>query len=143
MCRWLAYTGSPVLMWDLLYKPEHSLIVQSMNSTLGYEPTNGDGFSVGWYGEGDTPGVFRSTEPAWNDRNLAALSAHIRSSCVLAHVRASTGSPVQQTSCHPFCPRAPAVHAQRAHPRLPGSEARPGDGGGPLAVPGHRGDDRF
>jgi predicted glutamine amidotransferase len=102
VCRWLAYTGSPVLMWDLLYKPEHSLIVQSMNSTMGYEPTNGDGFGVGWYGEGDTPGVFRSTEPAWNDRNLAALSAHIRSSCVLAHVRASTGSPVQQTNCHPF-----------------------------------------
>ena len=102
MCRWLAYTGSPVLMWDLLYKPEHSLIVQSMNSTMGYEPTNGDGFGVGWYGEGDAPGVFRSTEPAWNDRNLAELSAHIRSPCVFAHVRASTGSQVQQTNCHPF-----------------------------------------
>jgi predicted glutamine amidotransferase len=32
--------------------------------------TNGDGFGVGWYGAHETPGVFRSTEPAWNDRNL-------------------------------------------------------------------------
>ncbi|MGZ4613246.1 MAG: class II glutamine amidotransferase, partial [Kineosporiaceae bacterium] len=70
MCRWLAYTGSPVLLEELLYKPQHSLIVQSMRSTLGAEPTNGDGFGIGWYGDRPTPGVFRSTEPAWNDRNL-------------------------------------------------------------------------
>jgi predicted glutamine amidotransferase len=102
MCRWLAYTGSPVLVHDLLYRPEHSLIVQSMHSTLGAEATNGDGFGLGWYGDQRTPGVFRSTEPAWNDRNLEELSAHISSSCVFAHIRASTGTPVQQTNCHPF-----------------------------------------
>jgi glutamine amidotransferase len=102
MCRWLAYSGSPVLLEDLLYKPEHSLIVQSMHSTMGAEPTNGDGFGVGWYGEGETPGVFRSIEPAWNDRNLRDLSAHIRSPRVFAHIRAAIGSPVQQTNCHPF-----------------------------------------
>jgi glutamine amidotransferase len=102
MCRWLAYSGSPVLLEDLLYKPEHSLIVQSMHSTMGAEPTNCDGFGVGWYGERDTPGVFRSIEPAWNDRNLRDLSAHIRSPRVFAHIRAAIGSPVQQTNCHPF-----------------------------------------
>jgi predicted glutamine amidotransferase len=102
MCRWLAYSGSPVSLEDLLYKPENSLVVQSKHSQLGAEPTNGDGFGVGWYGAGDTPGVFRSTEPAWNDRNLRELSAHAVSSRVLAHIRASTGSAVQQTNCHPF-----------------------------------------
>jgi predicted glutamine amidotransferase len=102
MCRWLAYTGSPVLVEDLLYRPEHSLIVQSMHSTLGAEATNGDGFGLGWYGDRPTPGVFRSTEPAWNDRNLQELSGHISSHCVLAHIRASTGTPVQETNCHPF-----------------------------------------
>ena len=102
MCRWLAYTGSPVLIEDFLYKPSHSLIVQSMHATMGAEPTNGDGFGIGWYGDRATPGVFRSTEPAWNDRNLADLSAHITSPCVFAHIRASTGSAVQQTNCHPF-----------------------------------------
>jgi predicted glutamine amidotransferase len=102
VCRWLAYSGSPVLLEDLLYKPEHSLIVQSMHSTMGAEATNGDGFGVGWYGDRETPGVFRSIEPAWNDRNLRDLAAHISSPRVFAHIRAAIGSPVQQTNCHPF-----------------------------------------
>jgi glutamine amidotransferase len=102
MCRWLAYSGSPVLMEDLLYKPEHSLIVQSMHSTMGAETTNGDGFGVGWYGTKETPGIFRSTEPAWNDWNLRDLAGHISSTRVFAHIRAAIGSPVQQTNCHPF-----------------------------------------
>ena len=102
MCRWLAYSGTPVLLEALLYEPEHSLIDQSLHSRLGVETTNGDGFGVGWYGEGDEPAVFKSVEPAWNDRNLLELSGHIRSSLVFAHIRASTGTPVQQTNCHPF-----------------------------------------
>jgi len=102
MCRWLAYLGAPVLVHDLLYRPEHSLIVQSLHSTLGAEATNGDGFGLGWYTDRPTPGIFRSTEPAWNDRNLEELSGQVRSGCVLAHVRASTGSAVQTTNCHPF-----------------------------------------
>ena len=102
MCRWLAYTGAPVSLEELLYLPEQSLIVQSMHSTMGAEATNGDGFGLGWYAAGPTPGVFHSTEPAWNDRNLKELSANITSPMVLAHVRASTGSAVQQTNCHPF-----------------------------------------
>ena len=53
MCRWLAYSGTPVLLEELLYKPAHSLIDQSLHSRLGAETTNGDGFGVGWYGEGD------------------------------------------------------------------------------------------
>ncbi|MGZ4281449.1 MAG: class II glutamine amidotransferase [Gaiellaceae bacterium] len=102
MCRWLAYSGSPVSIEDLLYRPEHSLIDQSLHSRLGAETTNGDGFGVGWYGEGDTAGVYRSIEPAWNDRNLRNLAAHIRSPLVFAHIRAAIGSAVQETNCHPF-----------------------------------------
>jgi predicted glutamine amidotransferase len=102
MCRWLAYSGAPVLLEDLLYKPRNSLVVQSLHSQLGAETTNGDGFGVGWYGDRETPGLFRSIEPAWNDRNLHELAGQISSRRVFAHIRASTGSPVQQTNCHPF-----------------------------------------
>ena len=102
MCRWLAYSGTPVLIDELLYKPSHSLIDQSLHSRLGVETTNGDGFGVGWYGEANEPAVFKSIEPAWNDRNLRELSGSIRSGLVFAHIRASTGTPVQQTNCHPF-----------------------------------------
>lgn len=102
MCRWLAYSGSPVLLEDLLYKPKNSLVVQGQHSHLGATTTNGDGFGVGWYGSHETPGVFRSTDPVWNDRNLRELCAQASAGRVLAHIRASTGSAVQQTNCHPF-----------------------------------------
>ena len=46
--------------------------------------------------------MFHSVEPAWNDRNLRDLAGHIRSPLVFAHIRASSGSPVQLTNCHPF-----------------------------------------
>jgi predicted glutamine amidotransferase len=102
MCRWLAYHGGPIIVERALYSPAHSLIDQSLHSRLGAEATNGDGFGLGWYDAGPTPGVFRSIEPAWNDANLRELSAHIRSSLFFAHIRAAIGSAVQQTNCHPF-----------------------------------------
>jgi glutamine amidotransferase len=102
MCRWMAYYGSPVTIDDLLFRPQHSLIDQSLHSQLGAETTNGDGFGVGWYGVGDGPGVYRSIEPAWNDRNLRNIAPHIRSPLVFAHIRAAIGSAVQESNCHPF-----------------------------------------
>jgi predicted glutamine amidotransferase len=102
MCRWLAYSGSPILLEELLYKPAHSLIDQSMHARLGATTTNGDGFGAGWYGTGATPGVFRAVGPAWSDRNLRELAGHVSSPLFVAHIRASTGTAVQQTNCHPF-----------------------------------------
>lgn len=102
MCRWLAYSGSPILIERALYAPAHSLIEQSLHSELGAEATNGDGFGIGWYDESPTPGVFRSIEPAWNDQNLRELAGHVTSGHFFAHIRAAIGSPVQQTNCHPF-----------------------------------------
>ena len=102
MCRWMAYSGAPLPISELLLTPKHSLIDQSLHSRMGATTTNGDGFGMGWYGVGDAPGVFHSTEPAWNDRNLADLATHIVSPLVFAHVRASTGGAIQQTNCHPF-----------------------------------------
>lgn len=102
MCRWLAYSGSPIPLEELLYKPAHSLIDQSRHARLGVETTNGDGFGVGWYTGGESPGVFRGIGPAWSDRNLRNLAGHIRAPIFLAHIRASTGTPVQESNCHPF-----------------------------------------
>jgi predicted glutamine amidotransferase len=102
MCRWLAYSGSPILLSRALYTPAHSLIDQSLHSTMGAEPTNGDGFGIGWYDAMPEPGVFHSIEPAWNDQNLRELAGHITSHLFFAHIRAAIGSAVQQTNCHPF-----------------------------------------
>ena len=87
---------------EALYTPAHSLVDQSLHSRLGAETTNGDGFGVGWYGDTPIPGVFHSTEPAWNDHNLHELANHISSSRFFTHIRAAIGSAVQQTNCHPF-----------------------------------------
>jgi predicted glutamine amidotransferase len=104
MCRWNAYFGQPLALDELLYRTEHSLIDQSLHSTLGVETTNGDGFGLGWYGSGADPQPrrYRSVSPAWSDPNLRDLAAHIWSPLFLAHIRATTGTPVQQSNCHPF-----------------------------------------
>lgn len=102
MCRWMAYTGDPILADDLLFRPKHSIIDQSLHARLGGITTNGDGFGIGWYGEGTAPTVFKSTDPAWNDQNLREVAGQIRTPMLFAHVRASSGTPVQRSNCHPF-----------------------------------------
>jgi predicted glutamine amidotransferase len=102
VCRWLAYSGTPIKLEELLLKRDHSLIDQSLHSRMGATTTNGDGFGVGWYDGGETPRVYRSTHPAWNDRNLKELAAGISSPLFFAHIRASTGSAIQETNTHPF-----------------------------------------
>jgi glutamine amidotransferase len=91
-----------MLLTHVLYTPVHSLIDQSLHSKMGAETTNGDGFGVGWYDAEPLPGVFRSTDPAWNDQNLHELAAHVSSPLFFAHIRAAIGSSVQRTNCHPF-----------------------------------------
>jgi predicted glutamine amidotransferase len=102
MCRWMAWLGQPVLIDELLFKSPHGIVDQSLHARMGAEPTNGDGFGLGWYGTGEGPAVYRSVAPAWSDPNLRELAAHIESPLFLAHVRAAIGSPVQGTNCHPF-----------------------------------------
>jgi glutamine amidotransferase len=103
MCRWNAFFGQPIAPDELLYRTQHGLIDQSLHSRMGVETTNGDGFGLGWYAEGNPiPGRYRSVTPAWNDTNLRDLASHIESRLFLAHIRATTGTPVQQTNCHPF-----------------------------------------
>ncbi|WP_017318228.1 ergothioneine biosynthesis protein EgtC [Mastigocladopsis repens] len=106
MCRLLAYLGSPVSLEPLLYKPEHSLVVQS------YQPremhsgvVNADGFGVGWYHlQKDTePFTYKSTLPIWNDINLPSLSRYIESGCTLAYVRSATpGQALDFSNSQPF-----------------------------------------
>ncbi|HEY9639641.1 MAG TPA: class II glutamine amidotransferase [Coleofasciculaceae cyanobacterium] len=85
-----------------MLQPTHSLLDQSLRARLGATTTNGDGFGLGWYGMSDQPGLYRSVHPAWNDRNLRELSTQISSRLFFAHIRASTGTAVQETNCHPF-----------------------------------------
>jgi predicted glutamine amidotransferase len=103
MCRWMAWSGQSLLIEELLFKPKHGLIDQSLHSRLGVETTNGDGFGLGWYGTATPePALYHSVAPAWGDANLRELAGHVESHMFLAHVRATTGTAIQQTNCHPF-----------------------------------------
>jgi predicted glutamine amidotransferase len=94
VCRWVGYRGAPIAPAELLHDPERSLIEQSRRHAPNMAIPNGDGTGLGWYD--------RRADPAWGDENLVELATEIRSPLFLAHVRAGTGTPVQQTNCHPF-----------------------------------------
>jgi len=123
MCRILIYHGrEPITMADLITKPTHSIIRQSYASLerIDNSPLNGDGFGIGWYTmtgdiiietkkvenqkeESQTPCVFLSVTPAWNNLNLIRLAEKIKSPLFFGHVRAaSPGILTSETNCHPF-----------------------------------------
>lgn len=116
MCRWLAYLGSPVEIADILVRPNHSLIDQSLharelflpNDPLAAQfahhafPTNGDGFGMAWAGRAGALGQYRQLGPAWDSQNLKHLAQQLESGCFLAHVRAAPGGTIAEQNCHPF-----------------------------------------
>ena len=109
MCRFVAFLGrKPLILSELIEKPENSLIEQSHKAKSSDPPLNADGFGISWYNFSiDTkPGIFKSIQPAWNDANLKHLTRKIESPCFLSHVRASTIGEVCVNNCHPFSKEA-------------------------------------
>ncbi|ASG67827.1 class II glutamine amidotransferase [Francisella halioticida] len=103
MCRWIMYHGDKIKMSDLLVDPENSLMHQSIHSSEGAVPVNGDGFGISWYTSlYKEPGIYRDPLPAWNNQNLISLAKHIKSKNFMAHVRASTIAPTSSLNCHSF-----------------------------------------
>ena len=93
MCRFLAYTGPPLTLEELLVAPPHALLRQA------WEPrqqasgmVNADGFGVGWYDPArrPEPALYRSTLPMWADRSFLSLAGVVASGSVLAAVRGAT-----------------------------------------------------
>ena len=54
MCRWLAYSGTPIRLEELLVKRDRSLIDQSLHSRLGATTTNGAATTTALGGGPDT-----------------------------------------------------------------------------------------
>lgn len=102
MCRLAAYLGEPLFLEEIIAKPRHSLMRQSLRAEEAKVQTNGDGFGIGWYGDRAEPGVYREVMPAWSDDNLLALSQTLSSRLFFAHVRAATAGGIARQNCHPF-----------------------------------------
>ena len=109
MCRALLYLGQPVLLDDLLFKPESSLVNQAFMPRM-LHMLNLAGFGMmAWDRASHEPGEpFRYAAPTLPvfDRNLKSLAGKIRPGCVLAHVRGVAYSPqvnISLQNTHPFC----------------------------------------
>lgn len=105
MCRWVAYSGNPIRPRVLLYDAAYGLVAQSRADRLAGGHPNADGLGLGWYEDDDDatgPGLYRNTLPAWGDTNLREIAGHIKSPLFFGHIRAATGTPIEQTNCHPF-----------------------------------------
>jgi len=108
MCRALLYLGEPVMLDNLLYKPDSSLAKQSymprmlrMLNLAGFGMLVWDRSSI----EPDTPYRYATTNLPVFDRNLKSLACKIRANCFLGHVRGvalDTGATINEQNIHPF-----------------------------------------
>lgn len=110
MCRILGYLGPKISLDQLIFKPDHSMLVQSYQPReLKSAILNGDGFGLGWYGDDPAtvpPFLYRNTLPLWNDQNLPDLCRYAQTSSLVVNLRsASTGMPVDMSNCQPFSHR--------------------------------------
>ena len=96
MCRHLAYVGAPIRMGQLLTDPPHSLVRQAWAPRRQqHGVVNADGFGVGWYADGSSPGSatparHRGAGPVWADETFDELSRVIHTGALLAAVRSAT-----------------------------------------------------
>jgi len=73
---------------------------------------NMDGVGVAWYTkaassyvkgiDGPRPALYKSQSPPINDFNFRSLCENTESYCVMAHIRASSGTVVSPVNSHPF-----------------------------------------
>ena len=107
MGRWLAYAGSPIRLEELLVKRDRSLIDQSLHARQRATPTNGDGFGVGWSGDGD-------------DRLQGSIAVPIQLGTTATFARSPPASPPALLRTHPRVDRDASDpdddrHHQRPH----------------------------
>jgi glutamine amidotransferase len=108
MCRMLGYVGEPVLLDELLIRPDNSLIHQTVNARM-LAMLNLAGFGLAAWNDHmanpQLPLTFHSTNVAVFDSNLRTLAAKLPVRTLVAHLR---GVPldgtavVNQQSLHPF-----------------------------------------
>lgn len=118
MCRLLGYLGPPVLLDDLIIKPDNSLITQTTQAQM-LAMLNIGGFGLAawddYMAEPHLPLTFRSTQVANFDQNLRVLTRKLQVRTLVAHLRGvplDGNAVINQQSLHPFSiPGSPLVLA--------------------------------
>lgn len=109
MCRVLSYLGKPIVVEDLLYKPDNSFIKQSYNPKHMSHLLNLAGYGlVAWDKNSHNPTLpftYKTSLLPFYDENLRNLAAKIEPSCLLTHIRGVAYSEkrvVSNQNVHPF-----------------------------------------
>lgn len=109
MCRALMYLGKQILVYDLLYKTDSSLIKQTYDPKFMAHFNNLAGFGMAAWDDtsydSEIPYFYKTNELPFFDRNLKHLAIKIKANCLLAHVRGTTyteKSIVTKQNTHPF-----------------------------------------
>lgn len=102
MCRFIAYQGEPILVEALVSLPSHSLVRQATHAARTVTPLNADGFGLGWHDDEGVVETYHNEIPAGADPDFFRLCERVRSGSFFAHVRATTGTEVTKSNCHPF-----------------------------------------
>jgi len=118
MCRLLGYLGDPVLLDDLIIKPDNSLVRQTTEARM-LAMLNLAGFGLAGWDDGSPephlPLTFHSTNVAALDSNLRVLARKLRVHALVAHLRGvplDGSAVINQQNLHPFAiPGSPLVLA--------------------------------
>jgi glutamine amidotransferase len=108
MCRVLAYLGEPLLLEDLLYKPDVSFVNQTYRALFLQRLNLAGSGLCAWDARSprpEFPFVHRTTQLAIYDRNLRALARKVEATCLLAHRRGvayDVSSVISEQNLHPF-----------------------------------------
>ncbi|WP_131778622.1 class II glutamine amidotransferase [Legionella bozemanae] len=109
MCRILTYLGKPILVEELLYKPDNSFIKQSYNPKYMSHLLNLAGFGMAAWDHTSPnpqlPYLYKTTQLPFYDGNLYNLASKISPYCMLAHLRGVSYHEKQIISnqnVHPF-----------------------------------------
>ena len=108
MCRLVAYLGERVLLDEVLFAPDSSIVEQAVHPQM-LSAMNLAGFGVvAWDDESTAPEVpwtYRTPGLPFFDRNLRALSRKARATALLGHVRGvmlNDREIVNAQNVHPF-----------------------------------------
>ena len=108
MCRMLGYLGAPVVLDDLLYAPDSSLLKQTVDAQmLAMLNLAGFGFAAwdGAWRDPQTPLCYRSTQVAVFDRNIQAIARKLSAGALVAHLRGvpyRADTQINLENVHPF-----------------------------------------
>ena len=114
MCRFFVYIGKNVILKQILWNPENSILKQSYKMTYTPEVlenrrnhlVNVDGFGILWYKKDNLPYLYKSLKTPWSDLNMLEITKCINSKYIFSHVRAikpgNNKNYVNEYNCHPF-----------------------------------------